>query len=286
MNALVLAQAKDYGCKPDSIQPAGAMIKLHQDLRDSLAAWRKWYLIGFQAVRIRYTRSALGQFWISLSFLITVVTLGFVYTYLWKADIYVFMPYLAAGFVFWQLISSCITDGCTTFTASEGYIRAERQPIGMFCFVVLFRNLVIFLHNLVVLVPLFYILHHPINVHIWLILPGLALVMLNMYWITMFLGMICARYRDMPSVVAAVLQIVFFATPILWQPDTISDVKARYVLNEANPLAAILAIVREPMLGRVPTDTQYLVSLGTLVVGWLATMWLFRNRGHRVVYWL
>ena len=50
------------------------------DIAEGLRNWRIWHLMGTSELRRRYARSRLGQFWLTLSTAITVVTLGAVWS--------------------------------------------------------------------------------------------------------------------------------------------------------------------------------------------------------------
>ena len=52
-----------------------------------------------------------------------------------------------------------------------------------------------------------------------LALPGLVLLCLNGIWVGLLLGIISARFRDVPPIVASVVRILFFVTPIIWMPE-------------------------------------------------------------------
>ena len=81
----------------------------------------------------------------------------------------------------------------------------------------LVRNLVTFAHN-VTIIPLLYLVFG-----IWpgwpvLLAPiGLAIVTVNGFWIGLLVGTLCARFRDMPQIVASLMQIAFFVTPVMWK---------------------------------------------------------------------
>ena len=55
-----------------------------------------------------------------------------------------------------------------------------------------------------------------------LVIPGFTLLCLNAVWIVVVLGTICARYRDFQQLVANILQVSLFLTPIFWSPDQLS----------------------------------------------------------------
>ena len=77
--------------------------------------------------------------------------------------------------------------------------------------------------------------------------------------------------------------IVFFFTPILWQVETL---KNRTYLAEMNPVYHWIETIRAPLLGHLPSVSNYLWSLASLVVlSLLATYYLGRYRS-RIAYWL
>ena len=76
---------------------------------------------------------------------------------------------------------------------------------------------------------------------------------------------------------------LFFFTPILWQVETL---KNRTYLAEMNPVFHWIEIIRAPLLGHLPSVSNYLWSLASLVVLFiLATYYLGRYRS-RIAYWL
>jgi lipopolysaccharide transport system permease protein len=103
---------------------------------------------------------------------------------------------------------------------------------------------------------------------------------------TMAAGFLCARYRDLPNIVASFVQILFFITPVVWQGERIHNPTVRFVLTELNPFASLLAVVRDPILGTVPSMAQYGFSFGFALFGCAVTYWLFTRSNKRVVYWL
>jgi lipopolysaccharide transport system permease protein len=48
----------------------------------------------------------------------------------------------------------------------------------------------------------------------------------------------------------------------------------------------LIAVIREPLLGNVPTFENYVIVLATTVAGFLLTMLMYGRFRTRVVYWL
>ena len=57
-----------------------------RDLHDGMVNWRLWSMLGWNDIRQRYRRSALGPFWITISMAIFVVLLGVIYSKLFHQN--------------------------------------------------------------------------------------------------------------------------------------------------------------------------------------------------------
>ena len=78
----------------------------------------------------------------------------------------------------------------------------------------------------------------PITLHIFLILPGIALVLVNLTWMALLLGVVCTRFRDMPNIIASILQVAFYLTPIIWMPNLLPE-RAGTMLLDINPFLSL-----------------------------------------------
>ena len=76
-----------------------------------------------------------------------------------------------------------------------------------------------------------------------LAIPGFALVVLCLSWLAFFFGIVCTRYRDLPQIVASVLQVGFYFTPIIWMPVLLPERLGANLLNW-NPFYHMLEVMR------------------------------------------
>ena len=93
-----------------------------QDIIGGACAFRLWGMLGWQDIRLRYRRSTFGPFWLTVSMGALVGGLGVLYAGLFKVDVADYLPFIAAGFVLWGLLSDQINEGCTVFIDAEGII--------------------------------------------------------------------------------------------------------------------------------------------------------------------
>ena len=253
------------------------------DLVQGARAYHLWGLLGWQDIRRRYRRSILGPFWITISMGVFVAALGTLYGALLQVEIAEYVPYLALGFIVWTLISNMLTDGCTVFTAAEGIIKQVSQPLSVHLYRIVWRNFIIFCHNAVIVVVVAVLFSVWPGVTGLLALPGLVLLCLNGAWAGLLLGIVSARFRDLPPLVESIMRVAFFLTPIIWMP---SLLPGRGVLLEFNPFFHLLELVRAPMLGQLPGLVSWLAVAGITLGGWLVTFVMFRRYRWRIAYWI
>ncbi|HEY9216132.1 MAG TPA: ABC transporter permease [Ancylobacter sp.] len=253
------------------------------DMIEGVGLWPLWVRLGWNDILQRYRRSLLGPFWLTASMAVMVVALGVLYAELFKTRIDDLLPYLCVGLLVWNLLSSFLTEGGTLFTGSESYIKQIRLPYSVYVYRSTWAKLIVFFHNFIIYFGVL------IYFEIWpgatalLAIPGLALVVINGAMASLSIGIISARFRDVPQVIASVVQIVFFVTPIFWKPALIST---RPYIADLNPFFHLIEIVRSPLLGSMPSEKSYLAVLLITLVNLAITSFFFTRFRSRIAYWV
>lgn len=253
------------------------------DIATGVSAHHVWSALGWHDIRQRYRRSVLGPFWFTLSTVIMVGVLGFLYSTLLGQEITQYLPYLGVGLVVWQYLSTCVNEGSTAFISAGYLIKQIRMPLTTHICRMVWRNFVILLHSLPVIVILMLIFGHVPNLEILFVLPGLLLLLLNGVWIGIVLGIICTRYRDVLPIVGNLTQVIFFFTPIMWSTDLLKD---RDWVAEFNPVHHLIEVVRAPVLGQPIQLSSWAWSICLLFLGFCLAQYLMHRCRNRVAYWL
>lgn len=253
------------------------------DVTSGLSLWQLWTSLGWNEILQRYRRSLLGPFWLTTSMAIMVVTLGFLYAQLFKTPIEQFLPFLCVGLLVWTFVSSFLLEGGVLFTGSESYIKQVKLPYSVYVFSSTWSKLIIFAHNLVIYVGI--ILYFGISPGLTglLALPGLVLVTINGALLTLLIGMVSARFRDIPQLIASAVQIVFFVTPIMWKPELL---EGRTYIATLNPVFHLIELVRAPLLGSVPSLQSYGAVLVLTLVNFAVVSIFFTRFRSRIAYWV
>ncbi len=254
------------------------------DLFQGIKNYRLWHYLAMLEMRRRYRRTVIGPFWATLSIGFFILCMGVVLSGLWGNNTKEFLPYFSAGYISWILISSLITEGCNTFISNELYLKQLSVPYILYALLVTWRNFITFAHHLVIFVLVLLFCQHPINANILWFIPGLVINFVAGVWVCLLLGMLCVRYRDVQQIIASMLQLAMFVTPIMWKP---AQLGAKGVLiTQFNPLFHYISILRLPLLGVAPTAENWAISLLLTALLMIVTFELFTKKYRTLIYWL
>jgi len=254
-----------------------------EDLWEGARAIYVWPMLGWLEVKQRYRRSMIGPFWLTLSTAVMVGAMGPLYGRLFGQPLAGYLAYLAVSLVLWMFVSALINEACTAFINAEGYIKQIRLPLTVHVLRVVWKNLIILAHNAVIVVVVLFFFGAGLDWHLFLVPLGVLLVAINGVWLGILLGLVCARFRDIPQIVASLMQVAMFLTPVFWSADMLG--RNRWAA-ELNPLFHFLEIVRRPLLGQSPETLSWGVALGVTVAGFGVTLAFFQRFRARIAYWV
>jgi len=255
---------------------------------DILGAFRRYHLIGtlgWQDVATRYRRSRIGAFWLTINMAVMILAMGLLFGRLFGQPMADFLPYLAVGQIVWGFLSSCVNEGCTAFSSASGIVLQVRMPLYIHIARVIWRNLIIFGHNLMIVPFIFLFFLKPVSLIALLAIPGFILMVINVAWMMVIVSVVCARFRDFTQVVQNAMQVLFFLTPIMWTADILKG-RAGTLMVDLNPFNSLLDIVRSPMLNQYPETIHWVISAGLAIAGWVVALWFYGHRLKRLAYWL
>jgi ABC-type polysaccharide/polyol phosphate export permease len=254
-----------------------------RDLVDGLRMHRVWTMLARMDIRQRYRRSILGPFWITIAMIVWILAIGPLYSLLLGLGSKEFIPYLAMGIITWGLLSGLILEGSASFVGAEQLVRSMKLPYSVHVLRVLQRNLIIFAHNLLAFVPfMLWLRIWPQWQWLWA-LPGLALILVAALPAAVLLGTLSARFRDLQQMIASLVQLFFFVTPIFWKPELLG---AHAWVAGLNPFHLMLEVVRGPIVDGMPPAWVYgRLALLTLVLYIVAAPFFIHYR-RRLAFWV
>jgi ABC-2 type transport system permease protein/lipopolysaccharide transport system permease protein len=265
------------------VRPVSPTVRAARDLTEGLVRWWLWGLVAWCDIKQRYRGSALGPFWLTLSTAVMIGAMGMLYSRLFHMEIATYLPYLSLGILTWGLISSLLTESCTAFMSADHVIKQIRMPLSVHLYRVIARNGIVFGHNLVVFVVVAIWFQVRFGWADLMVVPGMALLTLGVIPAGLILAAVCARFRDIPQVVASLLQVIFFMTPIMWRPELLGS---NIGLALYNPFNCFIDLIRSPLLGEAPSALSWMIAAGATVCLWLVAFPFFARFRARIAYWV
>jgi ABC-type polysaccharide/polyol phosphate export permease len=254
------------------------------DIRQSLQRWELWLTMAWQDIKQRYRGSMLGPFWVTINMGVMVALLAVIYGRLLNVPAKDYLPFVTLGFLSWRWMEHTISESSLLFVAARRYINQVRLPVTLFVFRLIARNLIVLAHNFAVYIIVLFVVGLRPGWAVLMAIPGLALVTICLFWISMLFAMLGARFRDFPQIVTSLIQVIFYVTPILWQPAQLGA--KRYFFVDYNPVYYFIEIVREPLMGQLPPEGFWKATALMTLVLTLIVFPMFRRFRGRVAYWV
>ncbi|GAA2422695.1 galactan export ABC transporter permease subunit Wzm/RfbD [Mycolicibacterium llatzerense] len=258
------------------------------DLGSGFGKRELWLHLGWQDIKQRYRRSVLGPIWITIATGTMAVALGGLYSQLFHLPLAEHLPYVTLGLIIWNLINASILEGADVFIANEGLIKQLPTPLSVHVYRLVWRQVLLFAHNIIIFVIIAIIFPKPWSWADLSVIPALALIVANCVWVALCFGILATRYRDISPLLASLVQLLFYITPIIWNDQTLrlqgAGTWAKII--ELNPLLHYVDIVRAPLLGEPQELRHWVVVITLTILGWIVAAIAMRQYRARVPYWV
>ena len=254
-----------------------------RDLRDVVVRPTIWSSLAYADIRSRYRLSTFGSLWITLTTGAMALAIGLFYGQFFGQDMHAYLPYFTASFITWTFISSVLGETSLTLVGAGNLIKSSQMPIVFHLLRMLHRNLIVFLHNAIVLLAIWPFVRWPLYPSALLSVVGLVLLYLFLVGASAVIAIICVRYRDIPPLIQVLIQFLFFLTPIIWYPE---QLKFGTKLLKLNPVTYMLMIVRDPILGRPVEIQTWIIAIGLSAASLIAGSFMYVRYRRRIAYWV
>jgi len=267
---------------------ASSRAQLHAatlDVTEGIRRWRGWTYLAMQTTKSQYRRTVLGPWWLTLQTAAYILALAAIFSNLLHHhnSLRSFLPYVALGFMGFQLLSGLTRTASTTFVSAAGTMQSTRQPLSSYVFRDATIEFVQFGHNVVIYFVFLAAGLVPLTVKSLIAIPIVVLIAINGCLAALWLGPTVARFRDVGPLVASILQMAVFFTPIFYRP---VDLGPRRALIEWNPFTYLLGAFRDPLIGAPLEVKNYVGAVVITVANLLIALVVFSRSRSRIPYWV
>ena len=235
---------------------------------DLLTAWTS------RTIRARYQQSILGGLWAIAQPLAMVIVFTILFTRVIPVDTggvpYVIFSYSAI--VPWTFFVLSVTDMVDCLVSNMNLVSKIYFPRDILVIAAMLARLLDFGIASTILLLLLLYYRMPVFTLNWLYLPLIILIQLSL---SLGLGMLGSAsnvfFRDVKHLFALGLQLLFYATPIIYPVTSIPEsIRPFYYLN---PMAGIISAYRAVLIYQLPPDSSLvlsaIISVIILIVGYI-----------------
>ena len=228
-------------------------------------------------IRGKYKGSFLGVLWSFINPLLMVLVYALVFPYIMKGNgIDNYLIFLIVAIIPWNFFTTVITTGCNCIWINGGIIKKVYFPREILPISVIVAGFVNFMISCIII--LLFLIFGGVGFSIQLLwLPFVAIIQ-SMFSLGLLfvLSAIDVYVRDIEYLVAFLINLLFYATPILYTADLFPET-IRWVLY-LNPMAHFMDIYRSIFYYQtMPNMNSFLyliiLSIIVLVLGY----WIFRK---------
>lgn len=228
-------------------------------------------------VRTRFSRSAIGGFWMLLQPLAQSAIFALILSVVLKArlpgidDTHAYAAYLLSGMLCWTLFMESVGKGINLFVENAGLIKKINFPLLTLPIIAagiaLVNNLFLLLSTLAILALLGFF---PVGKVVWL-LPLTCLTLFLGFTIGLVLGIFNVFMRDIGIITPIILQFLFWFCPIVYSPASMPALFHKIVMF--NPVSGLVQAYQGILVFDSMPSPDWLWPSAALV---LLCVWLLR----------
>ncbi len=251
--------------------------------------WKRryfWVSLAKLDLKMRYRGSLLGIGWSLFHPLASTAIYCIIFGAIFQADIRSYVPFLLSGLAAWTFISTSILEGCNTIRAAEKFMRVYPAPIVIYGLRTLGGLSFHFFVILAITVIFSWILLGFGNLAVLpCLIPAILILTVFCWSVIMILGILDVYFPDNKHMMQIVLQLLFYAVPIIYPPDALRHEMLRTFINH-NPLSALIILIRDPIVNmQVPATEVWVVAIGTTLISFcLASVLIKRTERYLVLH--
>ncbi len=219
-------------------------------------------------IRGKYKGSILGILWSFINPLLTVLVYVIVFPYLMGNVVDNYLIYLITGIIPWTFFTTVIGMGITTVRANAGIIKKVYFPREILPISIAISSLINFLISCIIVVLFTVFTGVGVSWHI-IFLPIIALIQTMFSLAIIFpLSALNIYLKDIEYVVTFALNMVFYATPIIWSFQQFAGAPAILIqILKLNPMTVLITMYRDIFLyHQMPSLSGILIALTLSII--------------------
>lgn len=215
-------------------------------------------------IRGKYKNSFLGVLWSFLNPLLQILVYAIVFPLILKNNEKNYVIFLCCGLIPWTFFSTAITRAAFTMIENGNIIKKVYFPREILPISIVTSEAINFLISTLIIIAFVlvygvgltsFILYYPIIFIVqYILILGLSFIVSS---ITVYV-------RDLQHLIGVALQLLFYATPIVYNVNTIPE-NFKWILN-LNPMTYVINAYRDIFYNQVAPDIKALLMVAVIMM--------------------
>tara|TARA_B100000886_G_scaffold338688_1_gene302131 strand:- start:1860 stop:2648 length:789 start_codon:yes stop_codon:yes gene_type:complete len=246
-----------------------------------------WVFFSHKKIALKYKDTLLGPFWnvVSSIFLISILSLSF-FIFLNPENFKDFIYRLSISVFFWIFISTYLNESTSILENKIDLLNEKKLDIKNFVLENIYTNFIIFLHSFPIILILFLISNFKLQLNIIFTFVGLFFVLINLILIGYLITVLSAIYKDVKKIVENLVYAFFFATPIIWSENMVTE-KIQKILV-FNPFYHFIVLFRGPLMNDIDDRfyQSFLICLLLMLIIFFINLKIYKYYEKKIVLYL
>ena len=210
-------------------------------------------------IRGKYKASFLGVLWSFINPLLQVLVYAIVFPYIMKVQTENYLVFLICGIIPWTWFTTVISQGTTCVTNNANLIKKVYFPREILPISIVTSEAVNFLISTIIIIA--FVIFGGLGISKYIIFYPIVLIAqyILLIAISLIVSSISVYIRDLQHLIGVALQLLFYATPIVYSSETIPT-EFHWILN-INPMTYIINAYRDIFYNQTMIDVGSLLGL-------------------------
>lgn len=231
---------------------------------------------------LKYRRSYFGFFWSLINPIFMIASIAFIFSSILNKDFFEYIFYVFAGMIPWLFISQSIFSSSNVYISNELLIRKVKINLAILpianLLVVLFDSLITCLLYLLLLG----IKNHELQFSLLQLIPAYIVLILFCAGSALIFSVLTVYFRDLQWLIQMGMQTLFFLTPVLYRPDSLSG-SAQFIV-ELNPLTPLIQLFSNVLNGQIVSINLWIMSSLVAIFIFFSGLCIYAFNRTRIIF--
>lgn len=244
------------------IQPPS---KLSVNFRELWKYRELFYFFTWRDVKVKYKQTSLGILWTLLQPLALMIVFTFVFKQLKVHTVSMrYEIFVLSGIILWNFFNSSISNASDSIIVQSNIIKKIYFPRLVVPCSSLLTALFDFTFAFFLFIGFCIVFKNLPGINALLFFPiAILQLLLSAFGISVFFSALNVKYRDFRYIIPFLLQLLFFASPIIYSIADLTKPWLKYILA-ANPMNGIIELFRFPFTNTIDMEVVIISAISTI----------------------